>query len=124
MMLEGTSFPRILGCRHSGGWATWATSGHFGTCLKVETQAPQIPVEVDILILGLTEACLCGGTISFDELDRKAAAALEKFRVMSLMHHKSIEHMWKAPCQSKDSQKQCLYMKKRTLSRHFLSRYK
>jgi len=35
------------------------------------------------------------GTISFDELDRKAAAALEKFRVMSLMNHKSIEHMWK-----------------------------
>lgn len=36
------------------------------------------------------------GTISFDELDRKAAASLEKFRVMSLMHHPSIEDMWKA----------------------------
>ena len=38
----------------------------------------------------------CVGTISFDELDRKAAASLEKFRVMSLMHHPSIEDMWKA----------------------------
>ena len=36
------------------------------------------------------------GSISFDELDPKASAALEKFRVMSLMHHESMEHMWKA----------------------------
>lgn len=35
------------------------------------------------------------GSISFDELDPKAAASLEKFRVMSLMHHESIQHMWK-----------------------------
>jgi len=35
------------------------------------------------------------GSISLEELDPRAAAALEKFRVVSLQHHDSIEHMWK-----------------------------
>ena len=41
-------------------------------------------------------SAVIAGTISFDELDRQAAAALEKFRVMSLMNYSSVEHMWKA----------------------------
>eukprot|EP00438_Fugacium_kawagutii_P028219 Skav200388 [mRNA] locus=scaffold2518:469066:471100:- [translate_table: standard] len=45
---------------------------------------------------GQVDCCHMASTISFDELDRKAAASLEKFRVMSLMHHESIHSMWKA----------------------------
>ena len=36
------------------------------------------------------------GSISFEELDHHASAALEKFRVLSLLHHRSMRHMWQA----------------------------
>jgi len=35
------------------------------------------------------------GSISLEELDPAAAAALEKFRVVGLQHHHSVEDMWK-----------------------------